>query len=588
MSATRRLAAILSADVAGYSRLMGADEEGTLERLRAHRRELIDPKIAEHHGRVVKTTGDGMLVEFASIVDAVRCAVEVQQRMGERNADVFSDDRIEFRVGVNLGDIIIDGDDIYGDGVNIAARLEAMAEPGMVCMSAAAWEQARGKVPFGADDLGEHQLKNIERSVRVFRITSGASATVTRKSLPLPDKPSIAVLPFQNMSGDQEQEYFSDGITEDIITELSRFRSLFVIARNSSFAFRGKSLKVQEIARDLGVGYIVEGSVRRAADRVRITAQLVDGSTGKHLWAERFDRDMRDIFALQDEVARSVASTVSGRVEAADRDLAMRLSPTALRAYDLVLRAKGMTLRYTRAENAQALACAERALEIEPTNARACAYSAKCYYYNYMACWTEDREGAFAKAYERAKRAVALDETDSYARCILGTIHLYRREYQEAQSEAERAIELNPNDPDPRRMYGLVLAATGKAQAAIEHIQLAKRLNPFDTQWVPWILGMAYFSARRYDDAIATLRQARDPINEVRGWLAASYAHAGRLQEARATLDEFLRVAETDMAVFPGRRLKDWEAYWHGALEYQDQKDFDHLFDALRKAGLPE
>jgi adenylate cyclase len=510
--------------------------------------------------------------------------------MVERNADMASDQRITFRVGINLGDIIIDGDDIHdihGDGVNIAARLEAMAEPGMVCVSASAWEHARGKVPFGADDLGEHQLKNIERPVRVFRIASGG-AMATSKPLPLPDKPSIAVLPFENMSGGLEQQYFSDGITEDIITELSRFHSLFVIARNSSFSFRGKSVKVQEIARELSVGYVVEGSVRRAADRVRITAQLVDGITGNHLWAERYDRDMRDIFTLQDEVARSVASTVSGRVDAAGRDLAVRLSPAALKAYDLVLRAKALALKYTRTDNTQALACAERALELDPTSARASAHAAYCHFINYMACWTADREHALATAYELAQRAVVLDETDSFAHSIVGFIHLFRREYDEAQSEAERAIDLNPNDPEARRFYGDFLAMTGNPEAAIEQIDLAKRLNPFDTLWVPWLRGAYCFTARRYDEAIAALRQVRDPINEVRGWLAASYAHAGRLEEARATLNEFLRVAESDMAVFPGRRLKDWEEYWHGAFEYRDQKDFDHLFDALRKAGLSE
>jgi tetratricopeptide (TPR) repeat protein len=297
---------------------------------------------------------------------------------------------------------------------------------------------------------------------------------------------------------------------------------------------------------------------------------------------------MRDIFALQDEVARSVASTVSGRVEAAGRDLAMRLSPAALKAYDLLLRAKALASKYARADNRQALACAERALELDPTSARACAHSAWCHFYSQMASWTADREHALAKAYELAQRAVVLDETDSFARCILGLVHWFRREYEEARAEAERAIDLNPNDPEARRYYGLFLAATGKAEAAIEQISLAKRLNPFDTRWVPWVMGIVCFTARRYDDAIAELRQARDPINEVRGWLAASYAHAGRLKEARATLDEFLRIAETDMAVFPGRRLKDWEEYWHGAFEYRDQEDFDHLFDALRKAGLPE
>jgi tetratricopeptide (TPR) repeat protein len=297
---------------------------------------------------------------------------------------------------------------------------------------------------------------------------------------------------------------------------------------------------------------------------------------------------MRDIFALQDEVARSVASTVSGRVEAAGRDLAMRLSPDELRAYDLLLRAKALTEKSTRTDNAQALACAERALELDPTSARACAHAAWCHFRNRMGCWTADREHALAKAYELAQRAVVLDETDSFGHINLGLVHLFRREYDEARSEFERAIDLNANDPHPRRGYGFFLAATGKAEAAIEQINLAKRLNPFDTRWVPWIMGAVCFTARRYDDAVAALRQVRDPINEARGWLAASYAHAGRLQEARATLEEFLRVAEVDMAVFPGRRLKNWEAYWHGALEYQDQKDFDHLFDALRKAGLSE
>src|SRR5215469_1852872 len=268
MTVTRRLAAILAADVVGYSRLMGADEEGTLERLKAHRRELIDPKIAEHHGRIVKTTGDGMLVEFGSVVDAIRCAVEVQAAMVDRNASLSPGQRIEFRVGINLGDIIIDADDIYGDGVNIAARLEAIADPGTVCVSASAWEHARGKLPFGADDLGEHQLKNIERPIRVFRIGSGASATATRKPLPLPEKPSVAVLPFANLSGDPEQEYFADGMVEDIITALSRYRWLFVIARNSSFTYKGRTVDVKQVARELGVRYVLEGSVRKTSSRV--------------------------------------------------------------------------------------------------------------------------------------------------------------------------------------------------------------------------------------------------------------------------------------------------------------------------------
>ena len=428
---------------------------------------------------------------------------------------------------------------------------------------------------------GNHHSPSIEDSGSLE-----VTAVHSSGALPLPDKPSIAVLAFENLSNDPEQQYFSDGITEDIITELSRFRSLFVIAHHSSFAFKGKAIKVQNIARELGVAYVVEGSVRRATDRVRISAQLIDAATGNHLWAERYDRDVLDIFAVQDEVARSVASTVSGRVEAAGRDRAERLSPTSLRAYDLVLRARSLTLNYTRTDNQQALACAERAVQLDPSSASARAHAAWCLFYNYMACWTVDREHALSKAYDMAQRAVALDETDSFPHTLLGVIHLFRREYHQARVEILEGVERNPNDFLARRYYGMFLAATGDPEAGIEQIELGRRLNPFDTRWVPWDRGIVCFTAHRYDEAIAALEHARNPINEVRGWLAASYAQAGRLQDAKATLEEFLRIAETDMARFPGRKLEDWEPYWHGAFEYQYQKDFDHLFDALRKAGL--
>jgi TolB-like protein len=391
------------------------------------------------------------------------------------------------------------------------------------------------------------------------------------------------------MSGDAEQQYFSDGITEDIITELSRFRTLFVIARNSSFQYRDKAIDVKRVGRELGVQYVVEGSVRRVGSRVRITAQLIDAKTGNHLWAQRYDRDMEDIFAVQEEVAQSVAATVSGRVEAAGRDQALRLSSSALKAYDLVLRAKALMLTYTKANNEQARVCAENAVALDPSNARAYAQLAWCQWLNCMACWTEDREEALAKAYEFAQRAVDLDESDSFTRWQLGLVHLFRREYDEARLELEKAIEMNPNDSEARGIYGLFLSAVGKADVAIEQFDIAKRHNPFDFTWTPWVKGIAYFTAHRYEEAIAVLKEVRDPIiNEVRGWLLASYAHAGLLTEARAMLEEFLRVAEHDMAVFPGRRLKNWESYWHGAMEYRDQKDFDHLFAALRKAGFPD
>jgi adenylate cyclase len=582
----RRLAAIMAVDVVGYSRLVGADEVGTLARVRAHRVELVEPLIAEYHGRVVRLTGDGALVEFVSAVDAVECALAIQNGMAEREAAEPEDRRIRYRIGIDLGDIVLEDGDIFGNGVNVAARLQEVAEPGGICVSASVREQVRTKIALGFYDLGELRLKNIAAAVRVYQ--TEPTSLSSSAAVPSIDKPSIAVLPFENLSGDPDQQYFSDGITEDIITELSRFRSLSVIARISSVALKTKSIKVQDIARELGVAYVVEGSVRRAAERLRITAQLVDAGTGNHLWAERYDRELRDVFALQDEVARAVASTMSGKVDAVARDRAVHLSPTELRAYDLVLRAKALTSKYTRADNEQALACAERAVELDCHSARAHAHAAWCYFFNYMACWVADRNNALAKAYELAQRAVMLDETDSFAHSILGAVHWFRREYDEARSEIERAIDLNPNDPEARRYYGNLLVATGNPDAGIEQIDLAKRLNPFDTRWVPWIRGIACFSARHYDEAIATLRQARDPINEVRGWLAASYAHAGRLQEARATLEDFLRTAESDMAAFPGHRLKDWESYWHGAFEYRDQKDFDHLFDALRKAGLQE
>jgi len=485
---------------------------------------------------------------------------------------------------------VVEGGDLYGDGVIIGVRLQAMADPGGICVSGVVHDQVENKLPLAFEDLGRCEVKNIAKPVQVFRVRTDRDNSVRRATelQSKQTKPSIAVLPFTNMSGDPEQEYFSDGITEDIITNLSRFHGLLVMARNSSFAFKGKPTKVQDVARELGVAYVVEGSVRRAADRVRITAQLIDAGTGNHLWAERYDREMRDIFALQDEVAQSVASTVSGRVEAAGRDRAVRLSEIELEAYDLLLRAKALMSKYSKVGNERALACAERAVELDPTSARAHTYAAWCLRYNYMFWWTADRTVTLAKAYELAKRAVDLDETDSLAHCILGLIHLARREFDEARLEIERAVELNPNDPEARRYLGFFLAAAGNPDAGIKEMDVAKQLNPFDTRWVPWIRGIGCFTARRYEEAITAFKQARDTNNELRGWLAASYAQAGRAQEAEAMLKEFLRVAESDMAVFPGRTLRDWESYWHGAFEYRDQKDFDHLFDALRKAGMQD
>ena len=387
----RRLAAVLAADVAGYSRLMGADEEGTLARLKAIRNALVDPAIASHRGRIVKTTGDGMLVEFASAVDAARCAVEVQRRIAEQNSGVPQDQRIEFRIGIHVGDIIFDDNDIFGDGVNIAARLEGIAEAGGVCMSDDTYRQIRGKVEIACDDLGPQALKNIAEPMRAWRVrlagqtvpkaTSG-SAVDQPRALPLPDKPSIAVLPFQNMSGDPEQEYFADGMAEDIITALSHFKALFVIARNSSFTYKGRAVDVKQVGRELGVRYVLEGSVRKAANRVRITGQLVDTATGAHLWADRFDGGLGDIFDLQDQVTESVVGAIAPAVEKAEIERAKRKPTESLDAYALYLR--GLARLYqtaSRQANEEALRLFNSAIELDPDFASAYGRAAYCYVY---------------------------------------------------------------------------------------------------------------------------------------------------------------------------------------------------------------
>ena len=372
----RRLAAIVSADVAGYSRLMGCDESGTLAALKTLRREVIDPKICEHGGRLVKTTGDGLLLEFASVVDAVRCVTEIQAAMAAHNADIPVERRIEFRVGVNIGDIIIDGDDIFGDGVNVAARLQELAAPGSICVSGRVQEDVRGKLDIAFEDAGDQQLKNIVWPVRVYRVSPGGAATAAQPPLALPDKPSIAVLPFQNMSGDAEQEYFADGITEDIITALSRIPSLFVIARNSSFAYKGKAIDIRQIGRELGVRYVLEGSVRKAGQRLRITGQLVDAETGSHLWADRFDSVLEDVFDLQDRVTMAVAGAIEPSITQAEIRRANRKPTENLQAYDWLLRALGEHQLYSRDGFDRAIDMARRAIELDPRYAQAYAYLA--------------------------------------------------------------------------------------------------------------------------------------------------------------------------------------------------------------------
>jgi TolB-like protein len=399
-------------------------------------------------------------------------------------------------------------------------------------------------------------------------------------------KPSIAVLPFVNPSGDPEQQYFSDGITKDIITELSRFRTLFVIARNSSFQYRDGDADVMRVGRELGVRYLVEGSVRRIGERVRISAQLIEATTGAHLWAERYDRDAADILAVQDEIVSAIATTLGDRIDAAGRERALRLSPEALSAYDNVLRSEAHLLRFTKDENAEARRLAQQAVALDPQSAVAHAQLGWAHAMDHLFGWVEDPAQMLETALVLARRGILLDAADSRSRSLLGFVHIFRREYDEAGAQLRRAVSLNPNDVEARGIYGVYLIAIGDAQAALEQFDIAKRNNPFETNWVIDCRGIALFTARRYDDAIATLQQVPSPTSETFCWLAASYAAAGRLAEAHAALTEFLAIAEREMARFPGRRLADWEPDLHRLIGYRDQADFDHLYAALRAAGM--
>jgi adenylate cyclase len=442
----RRLAAILAADVAGYSRLTGVDEEGTIARLRALRRELIDPTIAAHGGRIVKTTGDGILIEFPSVVEAVRCAVEVQRGMAARNIDVAADRRIEFRVGIHLGDVVVEGDDLLGDGVNVAARLEGIAEPGAICLSGDAYRQVKGKIDLAVRDLGEQYLKNIAEPVRVYRVSLDEGAPKSSPPLTLPDKPSIAVLPFQNMSGDPEQEYFADGVVEEIITALSRFHSLFVIARNTSFTYKGRAVDVKQVGRELGVRYVLEGSVRKAANKVRITAQLIDTAVGTHLWAHRFDGALEDIFALQDQVTASVVGAIAPKLEQAEIERAKRKPTESLDAYDYYLRGMASLYRWTEEGINDALRLFYRAIEIDPEFASAHGMAAWCYSFRKTNGWTIDRAQETAEVVRLAARAAETGKDDAVALSFAGFALGYVAGDAEAGAAlVDRALVLNPN-----------------------------------------------------------------------------------------------------------------------------------------------
>jgi len=562
MSQTRRLAAILAADVAGYSRLMGEDEEGTLAALKAIRRELADPKIKEHRGRIVKTTGDGLLLEFASVVDAVRCAVEVQREMAERNTDVPPDRRIELRMGINVGDIIKDGRDIYGDGVNVAARLEALAEPGGICVSRVVRDQVRDKLAFSFEDMGEQQVKNITRPIRVHRILIGEKSNRSETAagepqqdppLALPDKPSIAVLPFQNMSGDPEQGYFADGMVEEIITALSRVRWLFVIARNSSFVYKGQAIDVKQVGRELGVRYVLEGSVRKAGQRVRITGQLIDAVTGAHLWADRFDGSLEDIFELQDKVAIAVAGIIEPTLQAAEIRRSSDRPTNDLTAYDLYLRAIALRLPPERERIVASLDLLGRAIERDPHYAAALASAALCHLQLHVSGWSTDLDRDQGEGVNLARRALQVAGDDPGVLAWSAYVLAYFGENIDAAIELiDRALALNPSFALGWYWNGwLRLWGTGQPELAISHFETSLRLNPHAVRGQIFMgIGVGYFLAQRFEDAVAMLLRS---LQEHPGWaptyrfLAACYAHMRRLDEARETIKRLRTVTPVVM-----------------------------------------
>jgi TolB-like protein/class 3 adenylate cyclase/Tfp pilus assembly protein PilF len=584
----RRLAAVLAADVAGYSRLMGVDEEGTLARLKAVRKALVDPTIAKHRGRIVKTTGDGMLVEFASAVDAARGAVEVQRGMTEQNASVPHDQRIEFRIGIHLGDIIFDDNDIFGDGVNVAARLESIAEPGGICMSNDAYRQVRGKVEIACDDMGPQSLKNIAEPMQAWRVrltawipsaAQAGSPSSARQSLPLPDKPSIAVVPFQNMSGDPEQEYFADGMVEDIITALSHFKSLFVIARNSSFAYKGRAIDVKQIGRELGVRYVLEGSVRKSGNRVRINGQLIEAATGAHLWAEKIDGGLEDVFELQDQVTAQVVGAIGTSITQAEIDRAQVKPTSNLDAYDCFLRALRAFYRLTREDNDVAVDYMRQAITLDPRYHLAKALLA----FNYLTRWlhgwgeTGDKEQGLALARE----AIADDgDNPSVLRWAGHTLGFWG-DYDRALAVLEKAARLNVNGSQERSSLGWVMNyACVEPDSAILHFERAIRLSPRDPE-IGLVLGgiaMAHLIAGRYADSLLFSQKSVDEsprYTSSHRIKIASLVGLGRLQDARTAAAALLTI-DPDFTI--SKRLP----------HYRDGSFQKRYYDGLKAAGLAE
>jgi adenylate cyclase len=611
----RKLAAILSADVEGYSRLMGDDEVATVRAITEYRA-VIASMVASHGGRVVDAPGDNVLAEFASVVDAVQSAVDIQRELESRNAALPPTRRMRFRIGINLGDVIVEGDRLYGDGVNIAARLESLADGGGICLSGTAYDQIEGKLPFGYEFKGEHSVKNIARPVRVYRLhldpsaAPGPSARARSRlvkplaaaaailvllgaagwvgwrwlrpsesaGLPLPDRPSVAVLPFSNVSQDPSQEYFSDGVTEDLITGLSKVSGLFVIARNSVFTYKGKAVKVRDVGRELGVRYVLEGGVQRFGSRVRITAQLVDATTGYHIWAERYDREVNDIFALQDEVTQRIVSAMAVKLTEAEKRRLGQPPTGNPEAYDLVLRGHEERRLTTREGNADARRLFVKALDLDPNYAGAYLGLAWTHLQSWQFMWSTDREG-LERARELAEKAIALNDSLVGAHHVLGQIYLWMKQHDRAIAEAQKAVALAPNDADGYETLAETLCWSGRPEECIQAIRHAMRLNPHYPYFYDWTLGHGYYLTGQRQQALDSLARALKgnpnflPAHAYRGVL---FTELGRMKEAREEFEQASHLGTGASMVSLRERLP-----------YKRPADLDRLLTAAHRAGRP-
>jgi len=623
----RKLTAILSADVKGYSRLMGEDEEATVRTLNVYK-EVMTNLIQQHRGRVVDASGDNVLAEFGSVVDAVRCAVEIQKELKARNAELPENRRMEFRIGVNLGDVIEDGEQILGDGVNIAARLESLSDAGGICISGTAFDHVRNKLDLGYEYLGEQTVKNIALPVRVYKVliepeaagkvigekkakprqlqmaTMGLVigvivvvavfviwkfyipsapqpevASKDKMAFPLPDKPSIAVLPFTNMSGDPKEDYFSDGLTEQIITSLSKFKRLFVIARNSTFVYKGKPVKIQKVAEDLGVRYVLEGSVQKSRDRVRITAQLIDAMTGRHIWSENYDRELKDIFALQDEITIKIMTAM--RVELTEGEQArhwIKWETDNLKAFDKNYQGIGFMRRGTKQDNDTARQLFEEAIAFDPKFVYPYMNLGLTHFWDARFGWSGSPAKSLQRAFELAQKALAMEESIDVAHSLLASIYLVMRQHDKAIAEGERAVALNPNGAFAYMVLAAIVGCAGKWEESVLYAKQSMRLNPFPEFGDYWILGRAYFMTGQFDEAIVALRKAlqmNPNFLPAHIFLAAYYSSLGRDAEATASAKEVLRIN-------PKFTIESYAK----TLPYKDKADIDREVDALRKAGL--